>query len=165
MKTNLPEETKYTVGIDVSKEKLDVYDEKNGSRSLPNTPAKIGALLKSLEQEREDESGPYVIREPSGGYEKTDVEAALKAGIDISVVNARQVRDFAKAKGKLAKTDEIDARVFFYPLSEQPMFDHAQTPIAHSICNRAINLPSYHDLKDAQIDRVCQVILDLMPKV
>ena len=104
MKTNLPEETKYTVGIDFSQEKLDVYDEKNGSRCLPNTLAKIEAWLGSL-QKVQTETRLHLICEPSGGYEKTVVEAALKAGIDISVVNARQVRDFARAQGKLAKTE------------------------------------------------------------
>lgn len=57
----------------------------------------------------------------------------------------------------------IDARVFFYPLSEQPMF----TPVAHNlhsrdICERAINLPSFHDLTDDDIDRVCDVVEGLV---
>lgn len=52
----------------------------------------------------------------------------------------------------------IDARVFFYPLSCQPMFKAAQTPYAHDICGRAMNLPSYHDMTDADIGRVCDVV-------
>ena len=60
------------------------------------------------------------------------------------------------------KDAEIDARVFFYPLSSQPMFSPAQTPNSHSICRRAINLPSYHDLTDKDIDRVCSVIISLL---
>ena len=52
----------------------------------------------------------------------------------------------------------IDARVFFYPLSSQPMFNAAPTPHAHDICERAINLPSYHDMTQGDIDRVCQVV-------
>lgn len=52
----------------------------------------------------------------------------------------------------------IDARVFFYPLSSQPMFEEAPTPHAHDICKRAVNLPSYHDMIEEDIDRVCQVI-------
>jgi perosamine synthetase len=60
------------------------------------------------------------------------------------------------------KDAKIDARVFFYPLSTQPMFAPAQTPNSHSICRRAINLPSYHDLTDKDIDRVCSVIISLL---
>ncbi len=52
----------------------------------------------------------------------------------------------------------IDARVFFYPLSSQPMFVEAPTPHAHDICERALNLPSFHDMTDGDIDRVCRVI-------
>jgi perosamine synthetase len=58
--------------------------------------------------------------------------------------------------------ENIDARVFFYPLSDQPMFKPALTPIAHSICSRAINLPSYHDMTDGDINRVCNVILSML---
>lgn len=57
-----------------------------------------------------------------------------------------------------AKAD-IDARVFFYPLSAQPMFTPLPENVnAWSICERAINLPSYHDMTDGEIDRVCAVI-------
>jgi perosamine synthetase len=52
----------------------------------------------------------------------------------------------------------IDARVFFHPLSSQPMFGAAQTPHAHDICTRAINLPSFHDITTNDMDRVCQVV-------
>lgn len=52
----------------------------------------------------------------------------------------------------------IDARVFFYPLSSQPMFEPAQTPNAHNICERSMNLPSFHDMTDDDIDRVCKVV-------
>jgi transposase len=50
-----------------------------------------------------------VILEPTGGYEANVVEALATAQLPIIVVNARQIRDFAKATGRLAKTDQIDA--------------------------------------------------------
>ena len=56
----------------------------------------------------------------------------------------------------------IDARVFFYPLSAQPMFHEVATPQSHSICKRAINLPSYHDMTQDDIGRVCTVIEQLV---
>ena len=57
----------------------------------------------------------------------------------------------------------IDARVFFHPLSTLPMFDsHCINANATSIASRAINLPSYHDITELEIERVCQVIRDVL---
>lgn len=56
----------------------------------------------------------------------------------------------------------IDARVFFHPLSGLPMFSpREQNVVAWSLPGRAINLPSYHDMTDAEIDRVCDTIFRL----
>lgn len=53
----------------------------------------------------------------------------------------------------------IDARVFFWPLTMLPMFeDKPSNEVSYSLYKRAINLPSYHDLKDDEIDRVCDII-------
>ncbi|WP_341523195.1 DegT/DnrJ/EryC1/StrS family aminotransferase [Pseudomonas sp. G.S.17] len=66
------------------------------------------------------------------------------------------------------KADDIDARVFFWPLSSLPMFEHTDpdqapvnTPTAFSLSERAINLPSYHDMTDADQLRVIAVLRDL----
>lgn len=59
----------------------------------------------------------------------------------------------------------IDARVFFWPLSSLPMFKDCRSHYnAWDIPNRAINLPSFHDITDCQIDRVCNVIESLLKK-
>ena len=59
-------------------------------------------------------------------------------------------------------TRNIDARVFFYPLSSQPMFqDRPENNHAWSIPTRAINLPSYHDMTDEDISRVCVALAEL----
>ena len=68
----------------------------------------------------------------------------------LNVTRARAMAAFDAAN--------IDARVFFYPLSSQPMFAKAATPVAHDICERAINLPSFHDMTDDDIGRVCDVV-------
>lgn len=61
------------------------------------------------------------------------------------------------------KADQIDARVFFWPLSGLPMFEEARANIhAWDIPGRAINLPSFHDMTDAEIDRVIRVVRDVM---
>jgi perosamine synthetase len=55
--------------------------------------------------------------------------------------------------------ENIDARVFFWPLSSLDMFESEQQNInAWSIPKRAINLPSYHDMRGYEIDRICQLI-------
>lgn len=55
--------------------------------------------------------------------------------------------------------DNIDARVFFHPLSSLPMFEtQSNTPLASDIAQRAINLPSFHDISDAEQDRVTTVV-------
>lgn len=64
---------------------------------------------------------------------------------------------------KAFEAAQIDARVFFYPLSEQPMFTPVPgNSVARSICKRAINLPSYHDMTEEDIARVCEVIEGLV---
>jgi len=55
--------------------------------------------------------------------------------------------------------ENIDARVFFWPLSSLPMFDIVdENVIARSISMRAINLPSFHDMSNEEIDRICQIV-------
>ena len=54
--------------------------------------------------------------------------------------------------------DDIDARLFFWPLSSLPMFEPASTPLAHDIPSRAINLPSFHDMTAGQIAEVASVV-------
>lgn len=57
------------------------------------------------------------------------------------------------------KSNEIDGRVFFWPLSTLPMFDsRPENRVSHSICSRAINLPTYHDLTERQMDRVIALV-------
>jgi perosamine synthetase len=55
--------------------------------------------------------------------------------------------------------NNIDARVFFYPVSMMPMFqDKPANSIAYDIHARGMNLPCYHDITDDDIERVCKVV-------
>jgi transposase len=100
---------KQCVGVDVSKDKLDVHERGwKKPRSFPNTPSGIKKMFSSFSQNSER---MHIICEPSGGYEKIIIASAFELNIDISSVNPRQVRDFARAKGQLAKTDSIDAKI------------------------------------------------------
>ena len=96
------------VGIDVSKDVLDVAvrpDQK--AWQVKNDDAGLQALCSSLLAV----SPQLVVLEATGGYESAAVAALATAGLPVVVVNPRQVRDFAKATGKLAKTDALDAEV------------------------------------------------------
>jgi transposase len=95
------------VGIDVSKARLDVAVEPAGEHlEFANEPAGIAALVARMR-----EIDPkLVVLEASGGYEAA-VTASLAEVVPVAVVNPRQVREFAKATGTLAKTDRLDARM------------------------------------------------------
>ena len=96
-------------GADVSKDKTDVFHPAwEAPRSFENTPAGTRAMTKALAAE---EGTCHLMVEATGGYERPVVKACHKAGMEVSVINPRQARDFAKAMGILAKTDAIDARV------------------------------------------------------
>lgn len=95
---------KRVAGIDVSKETLDVAVVPSAeSFQVPNDEAGIGQLVKRLE------GMELVVMEATGGYETAVATALVAAGMRVAVLNPRQVRDFAKATGRLAKTDRIDA--------------------------------------------------------
>lgn len=96
------------IGIDVSKDRLDLavrpsglrWTSANGMEQFPALVEQIRALTPTL-----------ILVEATGGLEVPVVTSLAEAGLPIVVVNPRQVRDFAKAIGRLAKTDAIDADV------------------------------------------------------
>jgi transposase len=95
-------------GIDVSKEHLDVHLLAEGEAFVvANDHEGIDALVKRLLKARPE----LVVLEATGKYERPAAMAIAAAGISVAVVNPRQARDFAKATGRLAKTDKIDAQI------------------------------------------------------
>jgi transposase len=96
------------VGIDVSKQRLDVHVRPTeesfvvarDDEALAGLVAPLGALAPQL-----------IVLEATGGLQVTVAAALAAAGLPVAVVNPRQVRDFARAIGRLAKTDSIDAEV------------------------------------------------------
>jgi transposase len=94
------------VGIDVSKGTLDVHIRPEANAfALPNDPQGIADLVAWLAPLRP----ALVVLEATGGLEHATAAALAAAGHHVAVVNPRQARDFAKATGRLAKTDKIDA--------------------------------------------------------
>jgi transposase len=96
------------VGIDVSKERLDVAALPSGLKwQFSNDEAGLGKLLVKLVKQ----SPTLIVMEPTGGFEASLAGILAAEGLPVAVVNARQIRDYARAMGKLAKTDSLDAMV------------------------------------------------------
>jgi transposase len=96
------------VGIDVAKAALDVAVRPSGDvRQLGNDAVGIAAVVAWLQRVHPQ----LIVLEATGGYEAALVAALGLASLPVAVVNPRQVRDFARATGRLAKTDRLDAQV------------------------------------------------------
>ena len=96
------------IGSDVSKDGLDVAARPSGkSWQVANTELGIATLVKRLAKLQPT----LVVLEATGRLESAAVSALAVAEIPLAIINPRQVRDFARFTGKLAKTDKLDARM------------------------------------------------------
>lgn len=98
----------YFVGIDVAKDTLDLHvvptsERLHCSTSTQDIQRLVGRLVELQPQ--------LIVLEATGGYERKLAAELAASGLKLAVVNPRQVRDFARAAGKLAKTDRIDAEI------------------------------------------------------
>ena len=108
------------VGIDVSKKHLDVSIRPGDDFfRVSNDDLGIADLVKSLV----DFNPQLILLEASGGYEILAATSLRQADLPAQIINPRQVREFARSTGKLAKTDKIDARVLahFAQLLQPPL--------------------------------------------
>jgi transposase len=102
------ESIKVNVGIDVSKSMLDIAIHETGeSWTCSNDASDVAALVARLRKLK----ATRIVLEATGGFETLVTASLSAAGLPVIVANPRQVRDFAKATGQLAKTDRIDAGV------------------------------------------------------
>jgi len=96
------------VGIDIGKERLDVFIPDHGASAYHNDRQGIRSLVKALTILE----GPlHVICEPTAGYERMLTAALWEASIPLTIANSYRVRSFARSRGHLAKTDKLDARM------------------------------------------------------
>jgi transposase len=94
------------IGIDVAKAELVVAARPSGERwTVANDERGVRTLVERFRRDMPE----LIVLEATGGYELLCVAALAAVGLPVVVVNPRQVRDFAKATGQLAKTDRIDA--------------------------------------------------------
>jgi len=127
-------------GLDIHKATLQLQFQDRG-HELPNTAAGHCRLLKLL---RAVAVPVQLICEASGGYERGVLAALAKAAIAYTLLNARQVRDFAKARGTRAKTDRIDAEVLaaygaaLQPAATLPPTEHDRALQEHVRCRQRL---------------------------
>ena len=91
------------IGVDVAKDWIDVHELGTGrARRIATTGRELGRFASQA-------TGRLVVLEASGGFERPVMAALEAAGVDVARVNPRQAREFARATGRLAKTDRVDA--------------------------------------------------------
>ena len=122
------------IGVDVASDSLAVHG--SGLKPLyPNSPQGFASLIKALP------AAAHVVLEATGGYQLNFVLALHEQDLPVSVLNGRQVRDFAKAMGRLAKTDKVDAALIAeFAASKRPLADTppttSQLRLAELVCRR-----------------------------
>lgn len=93
------------IGVDIAKGWIDVFFLSSAKHErITSTKQSLARFAKAAE-------GCLVVLEASGGYERPLIGALASAGVDYARVNPRQAREFARATGKLAKTDRVDAEI------------------------------------------------------
>jgi transposase len=96
------------VGIDVAKDRLDVHVRPAGERFAV---ARDGEGIEELARRLSAVTPTLVVLEATGGFETVVAAGLAAAGLPVAVINPRQIRDFARATARLAKTDTLDAAV------------------------------------------------------
>jgi transposase len=118
------------VGIDVSKRMLDIFDDAVGS------PERIANALQPITAHvaRWQCANVFVVFEATGIYDRELAEALCQAGIRFARINPARARDFARADGRLAKTDAIDARMLAdFGRAMAPAADQAPNPARNAL--------------------------------
>lgn len=93
------------IGVDIAKDWIDTFTLSTRGH------ARIATTRQALARFARAAAGSLVVLEASGGYERHVTQALAQAGVSCARVNPRQARDFARATGRLAKTDRVDAEV------------------------------------------------------
>jgi transposase len=146
---------KVFVGIDIAKETLDIHVlPSNKKWQCQNNAKDIGRLVKRLRSKAPE----AIILEATGGYEALAAALLMEAELPVSVVNPRQVRDFAKAMGQLAKTDCIDALVLArYGEAIRPRLTPLPTEEERLVKALVVRRRQLVDMRSAEKNRLGQV--------
>lgn len=161
------------VGIDIAKEHLDVFlMPKKKFWSCENNAVGVEALIKRLKKE----APSVIVMEATGGFEITLAAELGSAGLPVAVVNPRQVRDFAKGIGKLAKTDSIDAYVLArfgetnrpeprpLPTEEEKLLKELLTRRRQLVDLRASEKNRLHRAKSKRVRNSVQTVIETLSR-
>jgi transposase len=125
----------WVVGIDVSKKCLDVAVLQTGAEfQVGNDEAGWAELIKRLKGHKVKAIG----LEPSGGYERQLAKALRKAGLPVRLVNPYRLRQYARALGRLAKNDRIDAALIARFTTELPTREPRHDPLVEQMAELVV---------------------------
>jgi transposase len=151
------------VGIDVSKESLDVAIYPDGQQwRISNDEAGIGSLVEQLRSVAPER----IVLEATGGYEAPALAALGSAGLPVVAVNPRQVREFARSTGRLAKTDALDAQVLAHFAAVvrpqlRPLRDAATAELSALLARRRQLI----DMRTAETNRLARAHERVRPSI
>jgi transposase len=151
------------VGIDVAKDKLDlaVLGEKT-SREATNTKKGISALVKKMCQLKPR----LIVVEATGGYEEALVLSLFEAGLPVALVSPQRVRQYAKARGLLAKTDKLDAQnLAEYGRNIQPRLFVAKSEAGRRLSALIGRRRQLSDMQKAEKNRLRTVFLEMRSSI
>lgn len=119
------------IGIDVSKDTLEVHVRPEGTQwNTTNDKHGLITLVKTLKKCEVE----LIVMEATGGLEQEAADKLAKAGFGVAIVNPRQVKDFAKSTGKLAKSDKLDAGVIaHYAEAIKPEHRHVVDKVGQAL--------------------------------
>jgi transposase len=151
------------VGIDVSKDKLDmaVLGERQ-AKQFSNTKDGIAQLVKQMA----DLQPELIVVEATGGYQRAVVEALFHTGLSVAVVNPARVRQFARASGMLAKTDKLDAFVLaVYGKTMQPRRYEGKTDAEKQLSALLVRRKQIEEMLKAEQNRLRTTLPSLKSSV
>lgn len=143
------------IGIDVAKNELVVAARPSGEQwTVVNDEAGVDALATRLR----GVAPTLIVLEATGGYELLCVAALAAAGLPVVVVNPRQVRDFARATGQLAKTDRLDAGILaLFAERVQPELRPLPDEATHALTTLLARRRQLLEMLQAERNRLGQV--------
>lgn len=151
------------VGIDVSKDRLDVAVRPSGQQWSEENGAE--GIERLVEQLKELEPA-LIVLEATGGMEMAAGGGLAAAGLKVAIVNARQVRDFAKSTGQLAKTDKIDAAIIaWFGAALQPQVRPLPSQEAQRMQALLTRRRQLIEMRVAEMNRMHLIHVAMLPRL
>lgn len=146
---------KVFIGIDIAKDTIDIHVLPSGeSWTIGTTQTELTKTVDRLSALKPTN----IVMEATGGYESRLAALLATSGLPVAVINPRQVRDFARSMGTLAKTDAIDARVIaLFAERIQPECRPIPTEDEHALKEILTRYRQLIDMRTAELNRRQQI--------